>query len=142
MKSSYFELAKFITSNSSDNSQSKILLTETLIEEQDWINARNQIKSLLEHKPLKEVCLLMAKIEEGDNGDPQKIDAWVSRSNTGKLSKIWICRISSLPQTEWTSISQAGYFNSLDWKYPNNISQLTGLEFEASKINYIDSLSI
>jgi len=142
MKISYFELAKFITSNSSDNSQSKILLTETLIEEQDWINARNQIKSLLEHKPLKEVCLLMAKIEEGDNGNPQKIDAWISRSNVSKLSKIWICRISGLPQTEWTSISQAGYFNSLDWKYPNNISQLTGLEFEASKINYIDSLSI
>ena len=84
----------------------------------------------------------MAKIEEGDNGNPQKIDAWISRSNVSKLSKIWICRISGLPQTEWTSISQAGYFNSLDWKYPNNISQLTGLEFEASKINYIDSISI
>ena len=138
MKIPYFELAKFITSNSSNDYESIIMLTETLIEEENWINAKNQIKSLLEHKPLKEVCLLMAKIEEGDTGDPQTIDAWVSRSNFGKLSKIWICRISGLSQTNWTSVSKSGYFNSLDWKYPNNISQLSGSEFEISGINYID----
>ena len=80
----------------------------------------------------------MAKIEEGESGDPQKIDAWVSRSNFGKSSKIWICRISKLSQNDWSSISKAGYFNSLDWKYPNNISQLSGSEFEISGINYID----
>ena len=139
IKISYFELAKFITSNTSDNSESKILLTESLIEEQDWVKARNQIKSLLEHKPPKEVCLLMAKIEEGDSNNSQKIDTWVSRSNFGKLSKIWICQISGLPQDKWTSISRAGYFNSLDWKFPNNVSQLTGSEFEASSINYINN---
>ena len=66
----------------------------------------------------------MAKIEEGDNGDPQKIDAWIARSNLGKLNRIWICQISGLSQIQWTPISKAGYFNSLEWKYPNNISSI------------------
>ena len=92
MKVSYYEMSKFITSNLLENPETRILLTEALIEENNWTDARNQIKSLLEHKPLKQVCLLMAKIEEGDSGDPQKIDAWIARSNTGKLSKIWICQ--------------------------------------------------
>ena len=109
-----------------------MLLTEALIEESNWTDARNQIKLLLEHKPLKQVCLLMAKIEEGDSGDPQKIDAWISRSNTGKLSKIWICQVSGLTQDNWTSISQSGYFNSLVWQNPNNISQFT--EFSTSRL--------
>ena len=139
MKISYFGMAKFITANSSDNPESRILLTETLIEEQNWTDARNQIKSLLEHKPLKEVCLLMSKIEEGDSGDPQKIDAWIARSNLGKLNRIWICQISGLSQIQWTPITKAGYFNSLEWKYPNNISQLSGSEFEVGSINYINN---
>ena len=139
MKISYFEMAKFITSNSSEDSESRTLLTEALIEEQNWTEAKNQIKFLLEFKPLKEVCLLMAKIEEGDSGNPQKIDAWIARSNLGKLSKIWICQISGLSQIQWTSISNAGYFNSLKWKYPSSISQLSGSKFEVDSINYINS---
>ena len=51
------------------------------------IQAKKQISNLLEHKPSKEVCLLMSKIEEGDTNDPQKINAWISRSNFGDLNK-------------------------------------------------------
>ena len=142
MKVSYYEISKFITSNLLDNPETRILLTEALIEENNWTDARNQIKLLLEHKPLKQVCLLMAKIEEGDSGDPQKIDAWIARSNTGKLGKIWICQVSGLTQDNWTSISLSGYFNSLVWQNQNNISQFTeslGSGVEASSINYINN---
>ena len=139
MKISFTELAKFIVANSSENSESKILLTEALIDEKLWVEARNKIQTLLEYKPSKEVCLLMAKIEEGESGDPQKIDAWVSRSNFGKSSKIWICRISKLSQNDWSSISKAGYFNSLDWKYPASIAQFSSSGVEMSSIGYIDN---
>ena len=81
----------------------------------------------------------MAKIEEGYSGDSHKINAWISRSNLGKLSKIWVCHISGISQTNWTSVSKAGYFNSLEWKYPINISSLEGSGFEINPIEYIDS---
>ena len=64
--------------------------------------------------------------------------AWVSRSNLGKLSEIWICQISGVSQSEWASISKAGYFNSLEWKYPNKISELASSELEMESLAYIE----
>ena len=81
----------------------------------------------------------MQKIEEGYSGDSHKINAWISRSNLGKLSKIWVCHISGISQTNWASVSKAGYFNSLEWKYPINISSLEGSGFEINPIDYIEN---
>ncbi len=139
LKVSYYELSKYITSNTSHTFDSKILLTESLIENENWSAAKKQLSSLLEHKPQKEVCLLMAKIEEGDTNNPQKINSWISRANFGKLNKIWICRISNISQTEWASVSKGGYFNSLEWEYPINNSELTSSNLETNSIEYIDN---
>ena len=139
MKISYLELAKYICRNSLDNYETQILLTESYIDSDEWDKARNQIKPLLEHKPFKEVCILMAKIEEEDSGDAQKINAWISRSNFGKLGKVWVCYISGIQQQEWTSLSKSGYFNTLQWKYPKNISEMQSSGLEVNHINYIDN---
>ena len=96
MKISHYDLVKFITANTPNTFDSRILLTESLIENENWSEAKKQLSSLLEHKPQREVCLLMAKIEEGDTNDPQKINSWVSRSNYAKINKIWVCQISNV----------------------------------------------
>ena len=137
MKIPYYELAKFITSSSPNTFDSKILLTESLIENENWQEAKQQLSSLLEHKPDREVCLLMAKIEEGDTNDPQKVNSWISRSNFGNISKIWVCRISNVSQSEWSSVSKSGYFNSLDWKYPRNNLEFNSSPLETQAIEYI-----
>ena len=137
MKISHYELAKLITANSPNTFDSKILLTESLIDNENWQEAKKQLSSLLEHKPKREVCLLMAKIEEGDSNDPQKINSWISRSNFGKLGKIWVCRISNTSQSEWSTVSKAGYFNSLDWKYPTNSINFSSSSLETKAIEYI-----
>ena len=139
LKISFYELAKFITKGSPSVFESKILLSESLIENEKWEDAKKHLEPLLEHKPPKIVCLLMAKIEEGETNDPQRIDSWVNRSNFGKLNKIWICKISNISQPYWTAVSNGGYFNSLIWKYPiNNLSNQFS-EFEKNSIKYINS---
>ena len=139
LKVPYYEMVEYVSSNTQDHYETRVLLSESYIQEQNWDKARQQIKSLLEHKPPKEICLLMAKIEEGASGDPQKINAWISRSNLGKLSKIWICHISGISQTQWTSVSKGGYFNTLDWRYSNNMPELQGPGLEISPIDYIEA---
>lgn len=136
-KISYSETVKQITSKTSSYNESIILLTEAFIEEKKWEKAREQIKVLLTHQPTKEVCLLMAKIEEGASGDPQKINSWVSRSNFGKLSKIWVCQISGVSQLKWSSLSKGGYFNALIWEYPKNINELISQDFDLEENKYI-----
>ena len=79
----------------------------------------------------------MAKIEEGASGDPQKINSWVSRSNFGKLSKIWVCQISGVSQLKWSSLSKGGYFNALIWEYPKNINELISQDFDLEENKYI-----
>ena len=127
------ELVKYIAGTSYKNEESIILMVEALIESKKWDDARNQIKDLLDVRPKKEVCLLMAKIEEGDSGDVQKINAWTQRAKDGAANNIWICTISKKSQQTWSSVSEAGYFNSLEWRQP---IMLDSLEiYEGLKIN-------
>ena len=118
------DFASLITSNNLNAEESKILMVEAAIQDNNWERARNQIKELLNFQPKKEVCLLMARIEEGDTGDIQKINAWTLRSNNGDESNIWVCLYSNYIQETWSSISDGGYFNSLEWKKPSDIKNL------------------
>ena len=127
------ELVKYIAGGSYKSEETKILMVEAFIESKKWDDARNQIKDLLDVRPKKEVCLLMAKIEEGDSSDVQKINAWTQRAKDGAANNIWICTISKKSQQTWSSVSEAGYFNSLEWRQP---IMLDSLEiYEGLKIN-------
>jgi len=117
------ELVKYIAGASYKNEESIILMVEAFVESKKWDDARNQIKDLLDVRPKKEVCLLMAKIEGGDSGDVQKINAWTQRAKDGAANNIWICTISKKSQQTWSSVSEAGYFNSLEWKQPKMLNQ-------------------
>lgn len=119
----YFDLVKFVISNNRTNEVSKILLIESAIEVKKWDLARNEIKTLLDVNPIKEVCLLMAKIEEGDLGNTQKASSWKLRSKNGLDKNTWICLASKQTQEEWSSVSHSGHFNSLEWKQPNMLNQ-------------------
>ena len=66
----------------------------------------------------------MSKIEEGDSGDPQKINAWLLRGRNGALNNLWICKITKNAQKDWSSLSNSGYFNSLEWRQPPMINQI------------------
>ena len=127
------ELVKYIVGASYKSEETIILMVEAFIESKKWDDARNQIKDLLDVRPKKEVCLLMAKIEEGDSNDVQKINAWTQRAKDGAANNIWICTISKKSQQTWSSVSEAGYFNSLEWRQP---IMLDSLEiYEGLKIN-------
>ena len=114
------ELASYVTSSSLENNESKILLVESAIQEQKWERARKDIRSLLDVEPSREVCLLMAKIEDGDSQDIQKVNSWTLRSERGEAKDIWICSISNNSQNYWSAVSEGGYFNTLQWKNQNH----------------------
>ena len=136
---SAIQLSKFVTSGNLNNYYSTILLTESQIKDEKWKEAKEYLKPLINQRPFKEVCLLMAKIEEGETGDIQKINSWINRGNVGKLSKIWICKVTGLTQQHWSSTSEGGFFNSLNWDYPKNQFQFNSSDIEKSSIEYINN---
>ena len=117
------DLVNFITSRNSTHYESVVLIVEAAIVSKKWDLARNKIKELLDVQPKKEICLLMAKIEEGESGNMQKKNSWIARSKNGVDSNIWVCIISNKTQNEWSSVSDAGYFNSLEWRRPKMLNQ-------------------
>ena len=122
-KENIMTVVKYVVgSNSSEDSI--ILLVEASILEKRWNEARGKLKVLLDIRPNKEVCLLMAKIEEGENNNFQKINSWKIRSEKGAENSIWICEVSNKQQYQWTSVSNGGYFNSLVWKQPNVLNEI------------------
>ena len=116
---SILELTKYIIGTNIYNDASKILIVEASVKEKKWENARKNIRDLLGVKPTKEVCLLMAQIEEGDTNDVQKYNSWMLRSKNGLKDNVWVCAISNKSQSYWSALSVGGYFNSLEWKKPS-----------------------
>lgn len=125
LKINILDLSKFIIGSMYNHYQSKVLMIESSIFSKNWNLARGSIESLIDIKPSKEVCLLMAKIEEGDTGDINKSNSWNFRSKDGDINETWVCMISNKYQDKWTSVSNEGYFNSLVWKQPYMLNQIS-----------------
>ena len=117
------ELIKSVVNKNINHDESKKLLVFFAIRLNNWELARSSIKGLLNIKPSRELCLFMADIETGEFNDIQKSDAWKLRANNSDLENLWICKITNQPQNEWESLSQSGYFNSLEWKQPKMLNQ-------------------
>ena len=64
----------------------------------------------------------MSKIEEGESGNIQKRNSWILRSQEGKEKNFWVCVISHEYQESWSSLSERGYFNSLEWRQGNMLN--------------------
>ena len=61
----------------------------------------------------------MAEIEKGITGNEQKANSWKNRSKLGDLEKTWVCKHTGNTQNTWSSISQEGFFDSLEWTWPD-----------------------
>ncbi len=112
------ENIKYIIKNSTKEIESKKLLVDFAIYNSEWLTARENMSGLINNKPDREICEFMAMLELGEFNDKQKSDAWYLRAQNATLNEIWICKISNVTQTNWTSVSESGYFNSLEWKHP------------------------
>ena len=111
-----------ITKNNSKEIESKKLLLDFAIHNSSWSLARESVVGLINNNPDREMCIFMALLELGEFDDKQKSDSWYLRAQNSNLNKIWICKVSNISQNNWSSISDAGYFNSLEWKQPKMLS--------------------
>ncbi len=112
------ENVKYITKANFDDVESKKLTLDFAIHNSDWQVARENIKGLISLNPDREICEFMANIEYGEFNDKQKRDAWMLRAENARLDEIWICQFTNLTQNNWSSVSESGYFNSLEWRRP------------------------
>ena len=109
---------KFIIKGNVDDKESKKLLLDFAIFNGECSLARDNLKGLIDFNPDREICEFMAALEMGEHNDIQKRDSWMLRADNANLDEIWICQITNTSQLNWNSVSDAGYFNSLEWRRP------------------------
>jgi len=118
------ELIKHLISNNQNNEESKKLLIDFAIYFNNWSLARDNIKGLIGANPSREICFFMSEIELGEFNDIQKSEGWKLRANNSGSDYYWVCKFTNKPQKNWSTLSDSGHFNSLEWTEPKMLSIL------------------
>ena len=118
IKMGNLEIIRSIIKGSRDDKESKKFLVDFAIHNGEWSLARENVNGLIKFNPDREVCILMASLEMGEFNDIQKRDAWMLRAENSNLDEMWICQITNISQNNWSSVSDSGHFNSLEWRRP------------------------
>ena len=83
----------------------------------EWAVARDAMKRVMRSDPTREACLLMAELEEAENGDRGRVREWLSRAVTAPLDPAWTA--DGIVADEWAPVSPvSGRVDAFEWKVP------------------------
>jgi HemY protein len=93
-----------------------VILARAAVDAYEWSVARNALAAHL-NNPSQAVCLLLAEIEEGQNGDQGKAREWLGRAVRAPRDAAWTA--DGAVFEEWVPVSPAtGRLDALKWKVP------------------------
>jgi len=96
---------------------SAMALARAAIDAFEWAVARNVLAPFSVREPTQGVCLLMAEIEEGQNGDGGKAREWLGRAVRAPRDPAWTA--DGVTVEEWEPTSPiSGKLDALEWKVP------------------------
>jgi HemY protein len=94
-----------------------IVLARAAIDAYDWSTARNALAPFLGKTPTRQMCLLMAEIEEGQSGDQGKAREWLARALTAPADPAWTA--DGVTSDDWAPASPVtGRLDAFEWKVP------------------------
>jgi len=98
---------------------SAIVLARAAIDAYEWVTARNALAPYASGEPTQAVAMLMAEIEEGQNGDQGRAREWLARAVRAPADPTWTT--DGVTAGEWAPVSPVtGRFDAFEWKVPLN----------------------
>jgi HemY protein len=99
------------------NRSAALVVARAAIDAYEWSLARNALANHSSANPSQQVCLLMAEIEEGQNGDQGKASEWLSRAVRAPRDPVWTA--DGVTADEWEPVSPiSGRLDAFEWKVP------------------------
>ncbi len=102
-----------------DHPETRMLLSELHIANEDFPEARRALGDLNETDPTARSVTLMAAIERGEGGSDTVVKGWLARALTVSRGPQWICDSCQHIHAEWQPICEnCKSFDTLAWKSP------------------------
>lgn len=87
------------------------------IDAHDWHAARTALGGMMRANPTERVCLLMAEIEAGENGDQGRVRQWLTRALSAPRDPAWVA--DGQVFEHWAAVSPiSGRLDAFEWKVP------------------------
>lgn len=102
-----------------EHPETKMLLAELNIANEDFPQARRSLGNLVETDPTARSVTLMAAIERGEGASDTVIKGWLARALTVPRGPQWICDNCQHIHTNWKPVCENCHsFDTLAWKTP------------------------
>ncbi|MEO9651264.1 MAG: heme biosynthesis HemY N-terminal domain-containing protein [Roseobacter sp.] len=102
-----------------DNPETKMLLAELHIANEDFPEARRALGDLVESDPTARSVTLMAAIERGEGASDAVVRGWLAKALTVSRGPQWICDNCQHIHSDWAPICEnCQSFDTLAWKTP------------------------
>ncbi len=99
-----------------------VVIARAAIDAYDWVLAREALERYAGNNPTQSVCLLMAEVEEGENGDVGKAREWLGRAVRAPRDPAWTA--DGIVSEEWEPTSPiTGKLDAFQWKVPVSLGR-------------------
>ncbi|APX13087.1 heme biosynthesis protein HemY [Tateyamaria omphalii] len=110
-----------LTKTTADHAETKMLMSELHIADEDFPAARRALGGLAQSDPTTRSLTLMAAIERGEGASDAVVQGWLARAVTASRGPQWVCDNCQNIMTAWApTCSNCGAFDTLTWKRPPN----------------------
>ena len=120
-----------LTKINPDHPETKMLLSELHIANEDFPEARRALGTLVETDPDARSVTLMAVIERGEGATDTVVKGWLARAISVPRGPQWICDSCQRIHNEWKPICEnCSSFDTLEWKRPplSQVATPTGVQ--------------
>ena len=94
-----------------------LAVARAAIDAHEWNAARSALAEMARSDPSERVCLMMAEIEEAENGDQGRVRAWLARALGAPRDPAWIADGEVFEH--WAPVSPiSGRIDAFEWKTP------------------------
>jgi HemY protein len=103
--------------------ESRVAVAEAALDARLWGEARKHLRWGIDEAkgegPDRRLLLLMARLEQEENGDADAARSWAARAAEAPSEEAWTCSACGAPSEEWAPLcGGCGAFGTLGWRAP------------------------
>lgn len=119
-------IARFekLVKNNLEHSESKMVMAELAIIDEDFPRARRALSDLNEEDATLRSLTLMAAIERGEGAPDATVRSWLDRAMNAPAGNAWVCENCGTVHGDWAAIcTNCDAFDTILWRRPARIEQ-------------------